>query len=467
MTVHFSVVCDRFGDLTHAVLTSPGQSKVRKLGDLIKGDVSEIIDRARSEGAVFGIERNLAVNGESCKLAGVHDRDHTLIICADSSKEITDYYATLKREDSTNLEGDSFDQGVYDQITRLNNELINTQSDLAKINSRYSRDIERLGLTLANIGSGVIVLDGDGKVEFINEAAKAILRVDENVIGMPCEAIYRVSSDDEPRVSRNPDGDIKSATPARKKLKSFDNKELYIIDSINALGAHGKVIAFQDITPIEKLQENLWRSNEMLRLMSKVIRHDVLNHLTVVNGYIQLADPDSESEILDKAMTAALKAEEIIRQMKEMESMVMSKGELKPYILSQTVAKVMEGHGLEWSIEGDSSVLADPAIYSVLENLVSNAIRHGGTERIDFNISTDNGSVILKVIDEGTGIPDSIKEQLFQEGFSFGKAANTGLGLYLARMVVLRYGGEISVEDNEPHGAVFILRFRAPNQIVP
>ena len=467
MSIHFSAVCDRSGNIVHVVFISLGQKMVRKLGDLISGDVSEIIERARFEGAVFGMERKLTLNGNPCKIAGVYDRDHTLIICADSSKEITDYYSILKGMGSSDLGDDSFDQGIYDQITSLNNELINAQRELAKINSRYSRDIERLGLTLANIGSGVIVLDGESKIELINEAAKTILGADKNVIGSPCEDIYRILSDDVSSDSGKKSSDGGSIMPARKKLKTLDGKELYIIDSINPLGTDGKVIAFQDITPLEELQDNLWRSNELLRLMSKVIRHDVLNHLTVVNGYIQIADPESESKILNKAMTAAVKAEEIIRQMKEMEGMVMSKGELKSYNLREIVTKVMEGHALDWSIEGDSSVLADPAVYSVLENLVSNAIRHGGTDRMDFNISADNGHVILKVIDQGTGIPDSIKGRLFQEGFSFGNAANTGLGLYLARMVTLRYGGDISVEDNKPHGAVFILRFRAPIQISP
>lgn len=222
------------------------------------------------------------------------------------------------------------------------------------------------------------------------------------------------------------------------------------------------MIAFQDITPLEQLKEDLRGRNELLRLMTKVLRHDVLNHLTVVNGYMEMEDPESESEILNKAKVASLKAEHIIRQMKEMENMVLSRGDLQPYVLSDTVNRVMEGHDLDWTIEGDATVLADPALYSVLENMVSNAIRHGGTDRIDFQVSAGDGEATLRISDRGTGIPDSIKHKLFEEGFTFGRAANTGLGLYLARMVMSRYGGGMRVEDNEPQGAVFILDFKVP-----
>lgn len=465
MVVHFSAICDRSGDIILVISAQPVHNKARTLTDLIKGDVTGILEKARSEGAVFGIERVLAHNGAPCRLAGVHDRDHVLMICADSSKEITDYYGLLKGMDSSSLDDGSFDQSIYDQISRLNNELINAQRDLAKINSKYSRSIERLGLTLARIGSGIIVINGDDRIEFINEAAKGILSNDNDVVGRAWEEIYRVTSEDDP--PSNDGLNVEPTVPARKVLRTCDDRELYIIDSINPLGDDGKVIAFQDITPLEELQDNLWRSNEVLRLMTKVLRHDILNNLTVINGYIEIADPDSESEPLNKSRTAALKAEQIIRQMKEMEKMVMSKEELQPYILSDAVAKVMEGQPVDWTIDGDSAVMADPAVYSVLENLVSNAIRHGGTDRIDFEISGDGSDVWLKVSDQGAGVPDSIKNRLFQEGFHHGRSGNTGLGLYLARMVILRYGGEISVEDNEPRGAIFILRFRAAGQADP
>jgi two-component system sensor kinase len=50
-----------------------------------------------------------------------------------------------------------------------------------------------------------------------------------------------------------------------------------------------------------------------------------------------------------------------------------------------------------------------------------------------------------------------VKEKIFDEGFSYGERRGTGLGLYLVKKTMERYGGSVRVEDNKPQGAVFVL----------
>jgi signal transduction histidine kinase len=64
----------------------------------------------------------------------------------------------------------------------------------------------------------------------------------------------------------------------------------------------------------------------------------------------------------------------------------------------------------------------------------------------------------LRISDNGSGIPDKIKGRVFDEGFKYGKSGHTGLGLYITKRIVERYG-DISVEDNHPSGTTFIIRF--------
>jgi signal transduction histidine kinase len=63
----------------------------------------------------------------------------------------------------------------------------------------------------------------------------------------------------------------------------------------------------------------------------------------------------------------------------------------------------------------------------------------------------------MRIADNGIGIPDELKDKVFQEGFSHGVNAGTGLGLYLVSKAVERYGGDVRVEDSIPHGATFII----------
>ncbi|HDN73870.1 MAG TPA: ATP-binding protein, partial [Archaeoglobus sp.] len=53
-----------------------------------------------------------------------------------------------------------------------------------------------------------------------------------------------------------------------------------------------------------------------------------------------------------------------------------------------------------------------------------------------------------------------IKERIFEEGFKYGENARTGLGLYIVRKVMEKYGGKVWVEDNEPTGTIFVLEFK-------
>jgi signal transduction histidine kinase len=62
------------------------------------------------------------------------------------------------------------------------------------------------------------------------------------------------------------------------------------------------------------------------------------------------------------------------------------------------------------------------------------------------------------VADQGKGIPDEVKARVFDEGFTFGETGNTGLGLYIVKKTMERYGGSVVAKDNRPKGTVFELR---------
>ncbi|MGC9554938.1 MAG: ATP-binding protein [Thermoplasmatota archaeon] len=58
------------------------------------------------------------------------------------------------------------------------------------------------------------------------------------------------------------------------------------------------------------------------------------------------------------------------------------------------------------------------------------------------------------------GYPQGVKEDIFGERFRYGEEAGTGLGLYIVKKTVERYGGNVAVEDNRPQGTVFVLHLR-------
>ncbi|KYC44287.1 MAG: sensory histidine kinase CreC [Candidatus Methanofastidiosum methylothiophilum] len=147
--------------------------------------------------------------------------------------------------------------------------------------------------------------------------------------------------------------------------------------------------------------------------------------------------------------------------MKELESLVSRGSELRNYDVKSTIKEVSKNYSdIKINIIGNCFVLADESLSSVFDNIIRNAIIHGHTNKIYIKIRHNKNCCEIKFIDYGMGIPEIIKDRLFEEGFSFGENKGTGLGLYIVKKTLERYGGDIQVQDNSPSGAIFILKLR-------
>ena len=100
-------------------------------------------------------------------------------------------------------------------------------------------------------------------------------------------------------------------------------------------------------------------------------------------------------------------------------------------------------------------------IVQVLVNLVNNAIKYTppGSE-IHVAVLRRDGVAVFQVSDHGSGIPDALKERVFEMFFTGDNTVgdsrrSLGLGLALCRAIVHAHGGTISLTDNVPHGCVF------------
>ncbi|KUG21347.1 MAG: PAS domain S-box protein [Methanomicrobiaceae archaeon] len=114
-------------------------------------------------------------------------------------------------------------------------------------------------------------------------------------------------------------------------------------------------------------------------------------------------------------------------------------------------------------------VRADGLLPAVLANLLGNAAKFGGPGvEIAIHVEERDGEVLVSVEDTGPGVPDEVKESIFQR-FERGRAAGKGegLGLFICRTVVARYGGRIWADDRVPgqpmEGAAF--RFTLPKVV--
>jgi PAS domain S-box-containing protein len=219
------------------------------------------------------------------------------------------------------------------------------------------------------------------------------------------------------------------------------------------------IMVASDVTERKAMEDRLIQLNDLLRLINRILRHDTLNELMVVTGSLDMFQKSKQDRFLVTATKAVNRAMEMIKRMKELESLAASGGALKLFDLRQVVEKVLRGYMIDFSVEGEGSIYADDALTSAIDNLVRNAMVHGKADRIEARIWTEEGRCYLRVADNGIGIPDQVKARIFEEGFSYGANAGTGLGLYLVTKAVERYRGRVTVEDNQPKGTAFVLSF--------
>jgi len=234
---------------------------------------------------------------------------------------------------------------------------------------------------------------------------------------------------------------------------------------LRAVGIH------LDVDERKEYERTLERQRDNLEVLNQVVRHDVRNALQLVIAYGGMLDPHVEDDgeaYLRQIMEAGHEAVDITRTAGDVTKVLLrSEADRMPVdvrpVLEKPVDDVRTSHERAIvTVDGeipDVEVLADDMLESVFRNLLNNAIVHNDKELPETSVSAnvDDGVVRIRVADNGPGIPDDRKEQIFEEGEKGLDSERTGLGLYLVRTLVERYGGVVRVEDNQPRGSVFIV----------
>jgi signal transduction histidine kinase len=97
----------------------------------------------------------------------------------------------------------------------------------------------------------------------------------------------------------------------------------------------------------------------------------------------------------------------------------------------------------------------------VVANLIGNALKHSGSNVVDLAVVREGTEALLSVRDHGVGIPLELRSRIFERHFqgmaTTSPTAGLGLGLYIAKEIVERHSGRITIEEPEDGGAAFVV----------
>jgi PAS domain S-box-containing protein len=213
-----------------------------------------------------------------------------------------------------------------------------------------------------------------------------------------------------------------------------------------------------DISKRKQAEDALRLANRKLHLLSGITRHDILNHAMTLSGYLSLTEdlnPDPKiRDYLGKMNKAALLIEQTIQLTQEYEQL--GKSEPKWFSLQNIVLNSAKMTDIPITVSCERvEVFADPLITTVFSNLMDNTIRHGEdvTEVRVSCVHEGSGGLTIAWEDDGVGVPDVLKERIFNRGYG----SNTGLGLFLIREILAITGITVHECGIEGKGARFEL----------
>jgi PAS domain S-box-containing protein len=221
---------------------------------------------------------------------------------------------------------------------------------------------------------------------------------------------------------------------------------------------------------IEHVADALSEANKKLNILSSVTRHDILNKLTILTGYMEIEKELTTDPMLLSYIEKQAEAAEAIRHQIQFTKFYQDIGVQAPEwfnieeILREVTAQLpLNGVILRVALSG-IIIFADPLVSKVFYNMMENSMRHGvSVTEIRLSAIESDGRLTILYEDNGVGIPINDKGLIFERGF--GK--NTGLGLFLAREILAITGITVIESGNEGEGVKFELRvpdgkFRSP-----
>jgi len=188
-----------------------------------------------------------------------------------------------------------------------------------------------------------------------------------------------------------------------------------------------------------------------------ILSHDIRNAENVSGLYADLLIDMLDGESKDyarKLQSSIRKSIEILRNVSTIRRIHQESAVLVPVDLDATIRdEIGMFPEIRFCYGGtDIAVTADALLPEVFTNLIGNAIKFGGAAvEVTIRVGESGGEVQVSVEDTGPGVPDMMKEAVFMRfGQSRHRKSGQGLGLYITRMLVERYGGRIQVDDRVP-----------------
>jgi len=330
-----------------------------------------------------------------------------------------------------------------------------------------------LGITIADMRRE------DEPLIYVNEGFERITGYGaEEMLGRNCRLLQGEATAEEPVAAmREAIENDESVTVELRNYRKDGTRFWNEVTLAPIAGENGTVpyyVGFQqDVSERKEYERRLLEQRDDLDVLNQIVRHDIRNDLQTVQAAAELLGEfvDEEGrEYLESIRDGVGRVVDLTETAREMsEVMLEGDGSLGPVelrdVLAAQVEAVADAHpDATVSVEGTipaETVRANELLESVFRNLLKNAIQHNRGDDVEVLVSAsrDGDRVRVRVADNGPGVPDDRKTEIFGRSEKGLESEGTGIGLYLVDTLVHSYGGDVWVEDRPdgPTGAAFVV----------
>ena len=347
----------------------------------------------------------------------------------------------------------------------LRRELKRTTASLEERALHSEADLARYEAIFSTIQDGVIVLDNQNKIIFLNPAVREMYQVPEqHGIGRPLLDVIT-----------HPDLQALMARAAAEPLKyheiNLDNGQV-LNAQFTPIPGIGAAITMQDISYLKELDR---LKNDFVHTVS----HDLRSPLTALLGYAELIDrigplSEQQRDFLRRIQGSVQHITSLVNDLLDLGRLEAGYDLRRETVWIDSVLKYTldtfdeearaKGIALSSTLApGIPSLRANPIrIRQLLDNLVGNAIKYTPPQgKVHVGIGARNDQVIIEVRDTGPGIPKSEQNRIFEKFYRASNvpegATGTGLGLAIVKSILDSYQGRIWVESTPGQGSSFFV----------
>ncbi|AJG97863.1 PAS domain-containing sensor histidine kinase [Clostridium beijerinckii] len=354
---------------------------------------------------------------------------------------------------------------------------INTNDELGTLGNSFNNMAEQLQIKirevidnqnkiesiLKSMESGVIAVDNCNMVISINPCAESLLGIKKNIVG-EC-LLDHIKDYDIIRFLEQDDVNDKEIKIRHPIERDFKIKKSAMVDGMEGVG---KVITFQDITDINRVE--LMRSQFVAN-----VSHELKTPLTSIKGFAEtlkfVKDDETREKFLDIIDKEAERLSRLINDilvLSNIESnLAVDMHEFEPGSVIEEVINIMRKTAinknikLEFKDNSNEKIFGDrDKFHQLALNLIENAIKYskdtsGKVEVLSYN---EDKYYCLRVKDNGIGIPKEDISRIFERFYRVDKSrkkGGTGLGLAIVKHIVKIFNGEIYVKSELGVGTCF------------